>query len=432
MNYVINVLRGKSPFILVLLVILLSCRSDEEINLTVNMDKEIDYLAFQLFVSGSTEPIGDFATLNKFISDEEIESFFELVGNTIGGSLVSHRRGAVILGPIALDFSNEEVSELIDFSFEMALQYDLAVGFHIDDGMFWARRTDLWQNPENIEWQDWNQTSSESRYVDWVTTRLAPHMCFNCPQVMEAVDDFMTNIAGALKTNYNLLSEMGREELYAGTIVGWETSLDKDRNTQLPTGFHAMSNLGYGPSNPPEDEDVLRTQIVNEYIQFMADPLNRAGLPINKTYSHIAFLSRKLYDEFSIVNPEFGAMSYEEVNNFSPPEVAIGSNIKPGFSTYYEESRFEEIYALDGGSISGWACSEGTNIILGMPPISTGFSMESYLARHYNHGANLVNIFAFNIPALDTFNQILKEASQGPDAIAAYRKFLSGEELIEQ
>jgi hypothetical protein len=248
---------------------------------------------------------------------------------------------------------------------------------------------------------------------------------------MNAVASFMTNIAQSIKRNYDMLSENDRGDLYAGTIVGWETSLDRERDGQLSLGFHAMSNLGYNRSNLPVDPDAVRVQIVKDYIEFMAAPLSYSGLPSDKSYSHIAFISKTLYNHFSGINPVFGAQSYELVNNFSPPEAALGSNLHAGFSTYYEEGRFKQIYDLENGTINGWACAEGTNIILDMPPEETGFSMESYLARHYNHGASLVNIFAFNIPAMDPFNQALREASEGPDAITAYQKFLSGAALKE-
>lgn len=409
---------------------ILSCGKNDDTSVPRDVEK-IDYLAFQLFVSGSTEPQGDYSALRSFISEQQIESFFQLVVNKVGRSSVSNRRSAVMIGPIALDFSGDQISALIDFAFDMAIKYDVAVGFHIDDGMFWARRIDLWQNPENVEWLNWEQRLNESRYVDWVQTRLAPQMCFNCPKVMEAVSDFMANIGTAIMTNHRMLEDKDREDLYAGTIVGWETSLDKDRDTELSSGYHAMTNLGYGPSNPPEDMDALRVQIVKDYIHLMAEPLDRLGHPVDKTYSHIAFLSKKLYQLYAQINPVFGAQSYEEVNGFSPPEIAFGSNIKAGFSTYYTEERFDEIYALENENISGWACAEGTNIILGMPPMQTGFSMESYLARHFNYGATLVNIFAFNIPAVDAFNRVLNEASEGEEAIAAYKKFLRGESLIE-
>ena len=386
------------------------------------------YLAFQFFVSGSTEPMGDYQGLNPFVSLAKMEDFFSTVHSKIGTSAVKCRRPAIVIGPVALDYSNADITKLIDQSFALAKQYDIAVGFHIDDGMFWATRTDLWKNPENIEWLDWRGTPNTSRYVDWVPLRLAPMMCVNAHDVRVAVRNFMSNIALSIKSNLDQLTADKKEYLYAGTIVGWEPSLDTDRDSKMPSGYHALANKGFGLTHLPGDIDQERVKILREYIEFMARPLVEAGLPVSKTYTHIAFISRKDYDYAASVNPDFAKKSYSEVNNFSPPEVAMGKNYTPGFSTYPQEGVLNEIHKLLNNS--AWASSEGTNLIPGLPPMASGYGMESYLARHYNYGCRQVTIFAFHLGG-DPFTDALNYASEGPDAIAAYRKFLSGATLKE-
>jgi hypothetical protein len=392
---------------------------------------DIQYLAFQLFVSGSTEPSGDYQGLAPFISKTQMEDFFEAVQAKVGNSDVPCRKIAVILGPIALDFSDEDITKLINQSFELAQEYDISVGFHVDDGMFWANRNDLWENPDNIEWLDWDGTPNISRYVDWVGGRLAPMMCFNAAEVKSAVQNFMSNIAESVRSNLTKLSTSNKEYLYAGTIVGWEASLDKDRDTQRSSGYHALSNKGYGSSNLPGDTDQGRVEILREYIEWLAEPLRSAGLPVNKTYTHIAFLSKASYDFASTINPDFAKQSYKELNNFSVPEVAISKNYTPGFSTYPQgppATLFDEIYNQVGNA--AWASAEGANIFLGMPPTSSDYTMESYLARHFNYGCTLLNIFAFNLRG-DPFTNAINDASESADAIAAYKKFLRGAELKE-
>ncbi len=412
--------------------LMIGCGSEGTLNENVcSGTSDVQYLAFQLFITGNTEPKGDYQSLRPFISQEQIEDFFEAVQSKVGDSRVSCRRTAVIIGPIALDFSDSEISSLIDLSFELANEYDIAVGFHIDDGMFWANRTDLWQDSENIEWIDWDKTPNTSRYVDWVGTRLAPMMCFNAPAVKETVKDFMSNIADSFKSNLDALNTADKEFLYAGTIIGWEPSLDKDRDTQMSSGYHALSNRGYNSSNLPEDIDQERVEILQEYVEWMAEPLLSAGLSVNKTYAHIAFLSKAYYDFAITVNPNFGKQSYKELNSFSIAEVAIGNNYSPGFSTYPQAppaNLLNEIYNQVGNA--SWASAEGANLFLGMPPTSTNYSMESYLARHFNHGCTLLNIFAFNLRG-DPYTNAINDASEGADAIAAYKKFLNGAELKE-
>lgn len=419
-------------FFTVLIFLVIGCSTENALKENVCSDtSDVQYLAFQLFVTGGTEPTGEYQGLRPFISQAQVEDFFKAVQSKVGNSRLPCRRTAVVIGPIALDFSNSEIANLIDQAFELAIRYDIALGVHIDDGMFWANRDDLWKNPDNIEWIDWNQTPNTSRYVDWVEGRLPPMMCFNAPDVRDAVKDFTSKIAESVKSNLDKLRTLNKEYLYAGTIIGWEPSLDQDRDTKMSSGYHALFNKGYNPSNLPEDIDHERVVILQEYIEWMAEPLRDAGLPVNKTYTHIAFLSKAYYDYAVTVNPDFANQSYAALNSFSVAEVAIGKNYTPGFSTYPQNqpaTLFEEIYDVIGNS--RWASAEAANIIPSNPPISSGYNMESYLARHFNHGCTMLNIFAFNLRG-DPFTNVINDASESTDALTAYKKFLSGEELKE-
>jgi uncharacterized protein involved in exopolysaccharide biosynthesis len=54
--------------------------------------------------------------------------------------------------------------------------------------------------------------------------------------------------------------------------------------------------------------------------------------------------------------------------------------------------------------------------------------MENYLARMFNHGATLTNVFGWDIGD-SAF--VFRRAAENPAAIEAYRKFLRGESLDE-
>ena len=58
-----------------------------------------------------------------------------------------HTRLAVILGHFSFDHGDAEINKFIEVAFNLALETDVAVGFHIDDSMFWAKRKDLWSDP---------------------------------------------------------------------------------------------------------------------------------------------------------------------------------------------------------------------------------------------------------------------------------------------
>ena len=65
--------------------------------------------------------------------------------------------------------TDAEITRFIELGFELALETDVAVGFHIDDSMFWARRKDLWSDPNNVEALDWDGTPSTGRRLNWQT-----------------------------------------------------------------------------------------------------------------------------------------------------------------------------------------------------------------------------------------------------------------------
>ena len=420
MNYL------KNSITVLFSILLIACSSDNE---SVLVGK-LQYLSFQMFASGNTEPSGEFHTLLPLRSKSELEDFMQLIGNEIGNIPdKDHRKLAVMIGPIALDHSNADIKELIDNSFDLALQYNIAVGFHLDDGMYWGGRTDLSTDPDNIEWQDWNGTLSESRYVDWVAGRLAPQMCFNSPKVLAAKKVFLEHIGLTIKQNLNRSEFVDKESLFAGVIAGWETSLDKESDTQVRLGYHALKNRGFSEDNLPADIDLERYDIVKEYIDFLCTSLIQAGVSHEKVYSHVAVFPKILYDQLTMNNPEL-AESYVAVNGFAIPESSVSANFQAGFSTYPIDGVFDQLYALENGNLTNWISAEGTNMILGNPPIPTGYSMESYLARHYNHGASMVNLFSFGLRG-DTFLNALNDATQGPEALKAYRKFLKGEKLID-
>ncbi len=421
-------MKKTSIFLVAFVVLGFRCSHKRVAQPSPSGDNDIQYLAFQLFVSGSTEPTGDYQGLNAFISTVQMEDFFNMVRSEVGPSSVAWRKPAIMIGPIALDFSNAAISNLINQAFALAVRYDIAVGFHIDDGKFWANRPDLWKNPDNVEWIDWRGTPNTSSDVSWVTSRLAPQMCFNAPLVRAAVNDFMSNIARTIKLNLEQLTPAQKAYLYAGSIIGWELGIYPDRDTKMPSGYHALANQGFGPGNLPNEIDQGRVDILHQYMEWMSAPFGGYGLPVSKTYSHTVFLPHDFYDSLVSINPDFGKRSYAEVNNFSLPEIALGNDYTPGFSTYPLTGVLKEIYGLVNQP--GWASSEGTDIIANMPPAATGYGMESYLARLYNHGCRLVNIFAFHLRG-DPFTDTLNDVSEGPEAIAAYKKFLSGAGLIE-
>ena len=112
--------------------------------------------------------------------------------------------------------------------------------------------------------------------------------------------------------------------------------------------------------------------------------------------------------------------------------MAFGKHHRPGFSTYPQPGLFDEIYEeLARHKQVGWASCEGTNLQLGSGPGQSGMTMETYLAKMFNHGATLVNIFSWGIGGEAKKNMDFRVVTEGEEALRAYRKFLKGSPLIE-
>ncbi len=215
-----------------------------------------------------------------------------------------------------------------------------------------------------------------------------------------------TVIGPAIAAGIANLRRSGEEDLFAGVIVGWETEIGRDFDTGRQLGYCALTNLGYSEKSPPPNFDAALQSIVQTWIDRWSSGLADAGVPTDKIYSHIA------------------------VTAATPPLVAFGRAHLPGFSTYPSADAFAKIYAaLKAQGNPQWASAEGANVdIQAAPPRVPDETMEGYLARMFNHGATLTNVFGWDVGDSDN---IFRRAAESPQSIEAYRKFLRGAPLEE-
>ena len=347
------------------------------------------------------------------------------VAKAIGTTGDARHKLGFAVGPLCFDMSDEETRQFIRDAFAVARENDVAVAFHIDDSMSWGQRKDLLSNPDNIETADWKQVPSTGRRVDWgrTPTRFPPQMCFNSPAIVAAVKDRAGLIGAEVKLELAVLKSQGKEHLFAGVIAGWETYIGRDFETDRPLGYRALGHRGFSESHPPKDPDLERVHVVKEFMELWADALHAGGTPREKIFCHIAFTSQGL-------RKADAKESYMNRVHFAPPEVAFSSAYRPGFSTYPEGGTFKEIHAAlaEHGS-PGWISAEGTNVSpTSMPGEST---METYLGRMFNHGGVLVNVFSWGIGGEAMRNNFFRRATENPEALGAYAKFLRGETLVE-
>jgi hypothetical protein len=292
--------------------------------------------------------------------------------------------------------------------------------------MSWGERKDLLSNPDNIEAADWKLKPSTGRRLDWgpKPTRFPPQMCFNSPDIQIAVKKRASLIGTEVKKEMNVLQKSGKEHLFACVIAGSETQIGRDFETNRPLGYRALKHRGFSESNPPKDPDRERVQVVQEFIELWAHFFHAAGVPREKIYCHIAFTDQGL-------RKADAKESYVEKVGFALPEVAFSSAYRPGFSTYPEGRTFKEIYGvLEKHGSPGWISAEGTNVSpTSMPGEPT---METYLGRIFNHGGLMANVFSWGIGgAAMRETNFFRLATENPEALGAYGRFLRGDKLVE-
>ena len=385
---------------------------------------EIRYLAFQVFEGGANPEI-PFDREMIYTPKAAIVRMVRDIVTTIDARGGQRTRLAFILGPISFDHSDAEVRQIIDDGFDIALSENIAVGFHIDGAMFWGKRQDLIGNPENVEWTDFDGTPATGLKLDWA--HAPARMVYNAPQIQAEVTRRARDVIGAqISLHLKTLESLGKEDSFAGVIAGWETHMGQDITADDRVGFHALANRGFGPGRPPRDVPAEISSIVNEFIGLWTDGLAAGGVDSNRIYSHVAFLPRARFDAM----PTPPGLAYETVLDIAPssqrPATAFTTAARPGFSTYPVAGTFDQIkQELALNDNPWWASAEGANIIPGDPPRSSGLTMENYLARSFNHGAALVTLFGWGIGGDMMPDNPFRIATEGDEAIATYRSFLS-------
>jgi len=406
-------------------------------------EQETKYLAFQIFTTYSTDP-KDAQALNNGMREPltpgtaALRDYVSDIKRRIGIGGDRQTRLAVMLGPLTFDQTDAEITEFIERAFDLAVETDMAVGFHIDDCILWSGRKDLWSDPQNVETLDWDGTPCTGRQLNYSKTpmEVAPQMCFNSKAVQHEVRQRATLIGKAVAAGVRKLEQLKRPELFVGVISGWETQMGSDLKTGKYLGYRALLNRGFSREHPPQNQSLELEKVTQEFIELWTAGLAEAGAPPQKIYSHIAFLSRRAFGmgdskEVTYMRPDKDT-AYSQHNHFTPPSVAFGKNHRPGFSTYPQPGLFDDIYEqMDKHKQVGWASCEGTNMQPGTGPGQTGMNMETYLAKMFNHGATLITIFSWGIGGEAHKNMSYRLCTEGEEELKAYRKFLRGEPLIE-
>jgi hypothetical protein len=178
-------------------------------------------------------------------------------------------------------------------------------------------------------------------------------------------------------------------------------------------GYNALTNAGYSKTNPPADINAALAAINHQVIEFWDKQFVDAGIPRSRLYTHVAFAG-------------------QDRSTNAPNGIVFNSYARPGWTTYPGgplKNGFQPLYdELAKHGNPTWGSVEAN--AFGNPNGPQRASWETYLAWHYNHGAKLV---AMNVGATDAWVMShLSQGAYGDEAMAAYRKFLNGEQLVEK
>jgi hypothetical protein len=268
--------------------------------------------------------------------------------------------------------------------------------------MFWKAATfangaSLLTTPGTTEWTDWNGHPAPPLSLPWVpNANLAPQMCYEAPAVQQWTRYWLLDVIGpAIKKGYQQLVDAGKPQLFAGVFAGWESN--------LAYGYCSLSYLGYSAANPPPNFSKAQAMVLQRHISLWAQYLAQSGIPVDRIYTHVSWQSVE-------------------------PWVAFNHYSQSGWSSYVWPNGFSCIYGATGPAI--WAQAEGSNVVLGPNcpdnACPSPYDWESYLAASFNHGAAVVTIYGLFQGEAGAYT-----TAAGTQAISAYKKFLTGQTLVE-
>ncbi len=384
------------------------------------------YLLFQIFLGAPDMQSGVF---RRGASKDHILRVARQIADTVRPPHADPDRVlGFSIGPIAPDEAEDEARSAIRDAFDVALATDMAVALHLDDYMFWtrARLPDgrmLRDTPGTAEWKDWSATPAGGLEIGWLpNVKLMPQICYENPVAREFATHWTRDVIGAaVKQQYERPAQLGKARLFAGVITGWESN--------LAFGYCSLSELGYSAQHPPEDFDRERERVLQRHIERWAKGIYDAGIPRDLIFTHLGPIAKRDYDKLTATLPRSRLREIPQATAFRAFWTAFNGYSSPGFSAYPADGYFDDIHdAISAHGRGPWAIAEGTNVTVGSPPARSALAWESYLARGFNHGARLVNLFGgFQGAGAGEFAR----STESSEALAAYRKFLSGGQLVE-
>lgn len=420
----------------------LDCVEGSGTSSSIKTTDEVQYLDFVLPFVGLFENTGDGAgdaAQIHALLDADVASLISRIGATGDGK--TRQLGfhySIPLWAAEGRFPGKAVN-IIQQSFKVARERNIAVHFSLETHYFWDTRPDLFNyfapsdpsysplNAANVEWSDWQGTPNLHRYVNHgMPVELAPHMCYLSTKIQSEVSRLGGLVGSAVKSELDALAAAGQSQLFSGLTVTSEPSLDNYTNIdsidpaigdmmakagapKVRLGFCSFTAQGYTAANPPSDLAAAAAAVNQKWVASWTQALAARGVPPDRLYTHVAAGGGAPSDK-----------PFEFLN--APIDIAFVDSSRPGWTSYPMGTLHDDFNVLYqplarhgnphwGGTEA--APFDGRSLL----PIA------EYLSRHYDHGATVV---VLNDGATGDLMSLLSQAVYGCDAIPAYQRFLSG------
>ncbi len=360
--------------------------------------------------------------------------------------------GFTPFGPLLAphNMSEADLESHVNQALDVAEKTGLPVFFHLDDHLFWWRRTDLNTDPEVVEWSSFPApgattgtpiTTSWLNWGQWVRFPAGPP-CFDSKRYRDADAKRLGHLSKPIVDRLARWKSTGQEYLFAGVGVGNETQVldmsmlllgptppsglditvtppvpvTMQRDEMVAGGFHSLTLRGYteasiqqlATSKGTTVQSVIAEilgEVAGDYAEFRCKTLADAGLPRERIYTHFTSPGRTKAMK-NIPSPP----PWKGNGNEAPPYAAsVNDHGRPGFTLTRSEIDLDEITAeiakaRAGTAVAdqGWAAVEC--YLTGAQPdpnnpatllAQTQAEYEEYLGGLFGHGARLVNVYAW-------------------------------------
>ena len=235
----------------------------------------------------------------------------------------------------------------------------MAVGFHIDDSMFWARRKDLWSDPKNVEALDWDGTPCTGRRLDWQT---GPDQA-GCCAAADVFQQQGDSAGGAAALGpYRQGNPGGREAAAAaqkaGAVRGRDCRLgDHDRAGFQDGQVSRLSRAaqpGLQPRTPAAGPGPRAGKSRPGIHRTLGDRTRRGRrFPAENLLPHRVPLAPRFQGIGRHIQP--ARTTYSQHNHFAPPSVAFGNTPSAWFLDLSAAGPASTTFTRNWPSTSRWA-----------------------------------------------------------------------------